>query len=542
MEKSLADLEEDQITKNTGNKPVAVKKDKNGLEIKKEEKEPEDEIFVEKFKEIKIQTDEILVTEQEIQTEPVEFENKDTKKVPKNKKNSTKTVPIVPPSFPSVPSILIRNPINSQSEISPIKLHITNNNPPSEPQKDISVSEESEGSPKSTYNLGSYKSSIKLTQTQEFNKELLEKNLEPIKEAYKESKPLKIDFSKTKKTLGNKTKSNIDSSTKRSSTTNPSPSNSAQQIIKLTQAKPDIKPSKNPSLHSPLNIDPAFLKKTEEIIDTRNTDIQKILKSYLGDDPNIYQIVKEIVELLKKNLLGEQFYVNQKVKTSGKNTPKIANVDPLNPILKKSNENTEDLHDHEMIHMDNPKTDLPRKLLAAMSSMSDSLTSLQKDEYGEWLLDITKDSDLVQRILKNGHLLTLLLRNLYRPKKGTIDKNGTGFLYDMGIQTEEILSVDYLKSQLKDGEIIFNGKICKEKFVQTAISQARDDTPCGPGISSSYIYDEKKQLGSMPLTVIKPFVLGKLKRMQKIINHPGHHFITLFREKFGISCIFSSLS
>jgi len=127
------------------------------------------------------------------------------------------------------------------------------------------------------------------------------------------------------------------------------------------------------------------------------------------------------------------------------------NNHPEEILLKEQNKKTEptvlntpkNIEPHELrtSQMEELQTELPKKLMAVMSEMTDNISNLDTDEYGQWLLDLTKDNELTRRILSNGHTLTILLRNLYKTKNKEQDMKKlleNVLLYSVSVQTERI--------------------------------------------------------------------------------------------------------
>ncbi len=197
--------------------------------------------------------------------------------------------------------------------------------------------------------------------------------------------------------------------------------------------------------------------------------------------------------------------------------------------------------DQEAVRMEDAAVELPKKLMAAMSNMSDNIAQLQTDEYGEWLLDITQDSDLVRRIISNGHLLTLLLRNLYKRKE---PRPAEMRVFDQEAQTEAIFTSESLaKSQGHEtGTKEYSGKQWADKAVQADLSQGflqvpgrMVSTPASPSERRASVVAAMKQGFKRPqLTVMRPFVLGRpTNGVVTARSHPGQGFISQFVEGLG---------
>jgi len=214
------------------------------------------------------------------------------------------------------------------------------------------------------------------------------------------------------------------------------------------------------------------------------------------------------------------------------------NLKDLSPT-DRFNENTIKSENAGETAMDDTKRELPKKLIAVMNSMTDNITNLETDEYGEWLLDITKDDDLVKRIIKNGHLLTLLLRHLYK-KKGIVDNDKDIRLHDMNTQTETVFTAMELEKTLSEGIKEYSGKVWMDKetqtdFINTTDSKPRPVTPMSLKANKVYVYDEKRQLQSTTVTVARPFILGKYTTNHSVaIEHPSKAFVNVLIEKLSI--------
>ncbi len=184
--------------------------------------------------------------------------------------------------------------------------------------------------------------------------------------------------------------------------------------------------------------------------------------------------------------------------------------------------------------LEDPQSELPKRLMAAMSMMSDKISALGTDEYGEWLLDITKDSDLVRKITQNGHLLTLLLRNLYK-KKGEPAESDVR-LYDMQTQTETVFTADTLKQTVR----IHGGHLVTDCAIQAALDEPVPTIPhtpmTGRNARQPYVYNEKRQLQSSAFTVAQPFNIGGRSGLAlgtSDATHPGQVFLATFVERVG---------
>eukprot|EP01022_Parablepharisma_sp_SALTPOND_P019761 TRINITY_DN3417_c0_g2_i1.p2 TRINITY_DN3417_c0_g2~~TRINITY_DN3417_c0_g2_i1.p2 ORF type:complete len:492 (-),score=63.47 TRINITY_DN3417_c0_g2_i1:1740-3215(-) len=301
-------------------------------------------------------------------------------------------------------------------------------------------------------------------------------------------------------------------------------------------------------------------KVVEEPMDKKCGELEKLIKAYIGDSPKVQEIAREIIKLFTGAQMGavitevrspESPQKRQGISGFGSNkrspreskatSPTLPKPNPSHPTgPKKSREsnpaNNEDWYDHEMVQMEDPTTEFPKKLVAAMNNMTDDLSLLNKNEYGEWLLDITKDSDLVRRIIKNGHFLTLLLRYLYKPGKGRTIPGS--LLYDMGTQTEIVHSKESWRKLVGEGVRIIGGRAYMDKFCQTVTLQ---HVPCGTSTNSKdYVYNEKSQLPSASFTIVKPFAIGKIP--PSVRTHPGNYFARIFVEKLGtFSVLFHSI-
>ncbi len=230
---------------------------------------------------------------------------------------------------------------------------------------------------------------------------------------------------------------------------------------------------------------------------------------------------------------------------------------------------SEEIHDFAAaVKLEDPGVELPKKLMAVISRMSDQIARLDRNEYGEWLLDITQDSDLVRRILKNGHLLTLLLRHLY--KKGITKSNindSSIRIYDMGVQTEPVYTAETYR-KLTEGEgTSSSNKIWHEEWTQTTepaepaellqptrnhMGRVASPNPTrprrlGPEIGPEhggsehtgetrpkFRYSEAKQLlpSSLGGTTFRPFQIGRVQQLVR--QHPAEAFVSTFLEKLGM--------
>lgn len=154
----------------------------------------------------------------------------------------------------------------------------------------------------------------------------------------------------------------------------------------------------------------------------------------------------------------------EKKEKKGKKEKKVSGGKKKKTDKIKQQSEEEEFHDHVSVKLEDPTTELPKKLMAAMNQMSDDISQLGTDEYGEWLLDITKDSDLTRRIIQNGHLLSLLLRNLYKKKeKPDLDIR----VFDSGTQTEKIFTAETLQNLIGSGKRLCGDKIVMDCPVQT---------------------------------------------------------------------------
>ena len=109
-----------------------------------------------------------------------------------------------------------------------------------------------------------------------------------------------------------------------------------------------------------------------------------------------------------------------------------------------------EIPEQETANLDDVETELPKRLMATMDKMTESIQNLETNEYGEWLLDITKDDELVRRIMKNGRLLSLLLENLFRKKDASKAKSKDILLNDMMTQTEAIYTAETLQKAIDE--------------------------------------------------------------------------------------------
>jgi len=138
-------------------------------------------------------------------------------------------------------------------------------------------------------------------------------------------------------------------------------------------------------------------------------------------------------------------------------------VKPSNQILPQP------VIDHEAVKLEEPIVQLPKKLMAAMNDMTDSISNLETDQYGEWILDMNKDNDLVKRIKNNGHMLTLLLRNLYKKKEQPVIVSSENDirLFDNETQTELVFDAVTLAKVTNPIQKEYSGKVWHDKEVQT---------------------------------------------------------------------------
>ena len=82
------------------------------------------------------------------------------------------------------------------------------------------------------------------------------------------------------------------------------------------------------------------------------------------------------------------------------------------------------------------ETELPRKILYLMQKFTEKLYNLNRDEYGDVLLELDKDDSQVESIRKNGHALSRLLDHLYKKKESTPKRQV--LLLDRNTQTQEL--------------------------------------------------------------------------------------------------------
>lgn len=306
-------------------------------------------------------------------------------------------------------------------------------------------------------------------------------------------------------------------------------------------------------------------KAVKKEIENKSLGLSTLLNNFLGDILSKEQIniVQEVIASLLKgaapleNLLSkkEEFIkseqnkivtpeviVRQKnVESKQQSKEEKAQTSTKKKKKKKEHSNQEDLGsdneeqpDNAAITLEDPKIELPKKLMAAMNSMSDKLSCLETDQYGEWLLDITKDDDLVHRIIKNGHLLTLLLRHLYKNKSDKETEKDIK-LFDITTQTETIFDAELLKNTFGEGPRTFQGKTLVNKKTQTDgrdfLNTKRPTTPRATrSTKKMYVYNEKNQLHSTLYTITQPFNIGIVPQPIQT-EHPSNAFLKIFIEK-----------
>eukprot|EP01022_Parablepharisma_sp_SALTPOND_P000892 TRINITY_DN105207_c0_g1_i1.p1 TRINITY_DN105207_c0_g1~~TRINITY_DN105207_c0_g1_i1.p1 ORF type:complete len:1209 (-),score=141.88 TRINITY_DN105207_c0_g1_i1:640-4266(-) len=251
----------------------------------------------------------------------------------------------------------------------------------------------------------------------------------------------------------------------------------------------NVEPLPRPSIVQP-SITPVTESSIKTVIESHIDQISPNLKTLLTQffsDMLSFQYIEQIYQLILKCCKGIPYEVPillNKTTVSPSISPKSLSQEPHRALTEpKSNVSrsvspSEDrpsdtiIIDHEALKLEDPATELPKKLMAAMSHMTDKISHLETDEYGEWLLDITKDSELVERIRKNGHLLTLLLRKLYKKKENK--EIGTGYnsdirIYNNETQTETVFTAETLQKLIGSSEREYAGKIWKDQAIQTAI-------------------------------------------------------------------------
>jgi len=274
----------------------------------------------------------------------------------------------------------------------------------------------------------------------------------------------------------------------------------------------------------------------KEYIEKKAPEYKKILNQYLENAiPNEIQsqIFKNTIELFTGNLQSEEikqhvFEENSdlliKSREISKCTSRSNNTKmPIkaNEILTKPSENisiklpkeayinasctsmisaefgddyeNSDIHDIVNIKFEDPQTELPKKLMAAMNSLSEKISNLKTDEYGEWVLDITQDNDLVNGIVKNGHLLTLLLRNLYKKKVKLENELSDIRLFDIGTQYEQIYTSEILANMVTEGQKIINEKLVCDKYIQVNLIEPNNPTVKNTDKSLYSKYAENKE-------------------------------------------------
>eukprot|EP01022_Parablepharisma_sp_SALTPOND_P032345 TRINITY_DN8391_c0_g1_i1.p1 TRINITY_DN8391_c0_g1~~TRINITY_DN8391_c0_g1_i1.p1 ORF type:complete len:1241 (+),score=141.90 TRINITY_DN8391_c0_g1_i1:13388-17110(+) len=266
-------------------------------------------------------------------------------------------------------------------------------------------------------------------------------------------------------------------------------------------------------------------------IDAKVTDAKALLDHYLEETTS-----KEQISQLGSKL--QQLFKGQSLNELVHDKPLVPLIKSISSPTKTVVTSTEDLHDYYSTKIETPETELPKKLMSAMSQMSEHISSLQTDEYGQWLLDLTQDSELVQRILANGHLLTLLLRHLY-PKKA--EKAPDIRIYSMGVQTETIFTAETFSKSLANK--YDNSQPCKEtgvydKQVQTepinvsiSVSTKMKTFARKEPVSNLRAYS-RRDLNPKPHGIaFQLFQIGKLQQ-GLARNHPALQFLATFIEKY----------
>ena len=171
-----------------------------------------------------------------------------------------------------------------------------------------------------------------------------------------------------------------------------------------------------------------------------------------------------------------------------RDTEEVSNMLWHKVYMKDASVQNEPNADMENLIMNDIKHELGKKLVSIMNYMIENISDLDKDNNGDWILDPNEDNEIIRSIIKNGHLLTILLRNLYK-KKGINNTDNDILLNDMFTQTNPLLIKNSDIKILEDNVKSYNGKLWRDEEVQVIMPPIVDKSIVEKKTPPYFIYD-----------------------------------------------------